>query len=33
MIASGLAPAASNWTAAPHSFEDCLSETLTILNS
>jgi hypothetical protein len=33
MIALGLAPAASNWPAAPHSFEDCLSETLTILNS
>jgi hypothetical protein len=33
MIASGLAPAASNWPAAPHSFEDCLTETLTILNS
>ena len=33
MIASGLAPAASNWPPAPHSFEDCLIETLTILNS
>ena len=33
MIASGLAPAASNWPAAPESFEDCLTETLTILNS
>ena len=33
MIASGLAPAASNWTAAPHSFEETLTETLTILNS
>ena len=33
MIASGLAPAASNWPAAPHSFEDCLTETLTILAS
>ena len=33
MIASGLAPAASNWPAAPHSFEDTLTETLTILNS
>jgi hypothetical protein len=33
MIASGLAPAASNWPAAPHTFEDCLTETLTILNS
>jgi hypothetical protein len=33
MIALGLAPAASNWPAAPHSFEDCLTETLTILNS
>jgi hypothetical protein len=33
MIASGFAPAASNWPAAPHSFEDCLTETLTILNS
>ena len=33
MIASGLAPAASNWPAAPHSFEDCLTETLTTLNS
>lgn len=31
MIASGLAPAASNWPAAPHSFEDCLSETLGLL--
>ena len=33
MIASGLAPAASNWPAAPHSFEDTLTETLTTLNS
>lgn len=33
MIALGLAPAASNWPAAPHSFEDCLTETLTILAS
>lgn len=33
MIASGLAPAASNWPAAPHSFEDTLTETLIILNS
>ena len=33
MIASGLAPAASNWPAAPHSFEETLTETLTILNS
>jgi len=33
MIASGLAPAASNWPAAPHSFEDCLTETLNILAS
>ena len=33
MIASGLVPAASNWTAAPHSFEATLTETLTILNS
>lgn len=33
MIASGLAPAASNWSAAPHSFEATLTETLTILNS
>ena len=33
MIASGLAPAASNWPAAPHSFEDTLTETLAILNS
>lgn len=31
MIASGLAPASSNWPAAPHSFEDCLSETLGLL--
>ena len=31
MIASGLAPAAINWPAAPHSFEDCLSETLGLL--
>jgi hypothetical protein len=31
MIASGLAPAASNWPAAPHSFEDCLTETLGLL--
>ena len=33
MIASGLAPASSNWPAAPHTFEDTLTETLTILNS
>jgi hypothetical protein len=33
MIASGLAPAASNWPEAPHSFEATLTETLTILNS
>ena len=33
MIASGLAPAASNWPSAPHSFEATLTETLTILNS
>jgi len=33
MIAIGLAPAASNWPAAPHSFEETLTETLTILNS
>lgn len=33
MIASGLAPAASNWPAAPHSFEATLTESLTILNS
>ena len=33
MIASGLAPAASNWPAAPHSFEETLTETLIILNS
>ena len=33
MIAYGLAPAASNWPAAPHSFEDTLTETLTTLNS
>ena len=33
MIASGLAPAASNWPAAPHSFEDTLTETLATLNS
>ena len=32
MIASGLAPAASNWPAAPHSFEDCLTETLAVLS-
>lgn len=31
MIASGLAPAASNWPAAPHSFEDTLTETLGLL--
>lgn len=31
MIASGLAPASSNWPAAPHSFEDTLTETLTVL--
>lgn len=33
MIASGLAPASSNWPSAPHSFEETLTETLTILNS
>ena len=33
MIASGLAPAASNWPAAPHSFEETLTETLATLNS
>jgi hypothetical protein len=33
MIAFGLAPASSNWPAAPHSFEATLTETLTILNS
>jgi hypothetical protein len=33
MIASGLSPASSNWPAAPHSFEETLTETLTILNS
>ena len=33
MIASGLSPAASNWPAAPHSFEETLTETLTTLNS
>ena len=33
MIASGLSPAASNWPASPHSFEETLTETLTILNS
>jgi len=33
MIASGLAPASSNWQAAPHSFEDTLTETPTILAS
>lgn len=33
MIASGLAPAASNWPAAPHSFEETLTETLITLNS
>lgn len=33
MIASGLAPAASNWPSAPHTFEDTLTETLTTLNS
>jgi hypothetical protein len=31
MIASGLAPAASNWPAAPHSFEATLTETLVLL--
>lgn len=31
MIASGLAPASADWPTAPHSFEDCLTETLTIL--
>jgi hypothetical protein len=33
MIASGLAPASSDWPAAPHTFEATLTETLTILNS
>lgn len=33
MIASSLAPAAINWPAAPHTFEETLTETLTILNS
>ena len=33
MIASGLAPASSNWPAAPHSFEACLTETRNILAS
>jgi len=33
MIALGLAPAASNWPTAPHSFEETLTETLTILTS
>jgi hypothetical protein len=33
MIALGLAPAASNWPAAPHTFEATLTETLTSLNS
>ena len=33
MIASGLAAAASNWPAAPYSFEATLTETLTTLNS
>lgn len=33
MIASGLAPASSNWPATPHSFEDTLTETLITLNS
>lgn len=33
MIASGLAPAASNWPVAPHSFEATLTETLATLNS
>jgi hypothetical protein len=33
MIANVVAPAASNWPAAPHSFEETLTETLTILNS
>jgi hypothetical protein len=28
---SGLAPAASNWPVAPHSFEETLTETLVIL--
>jgi hypothetical protein len=31
MISSGLAPAASNWPAAPHTFEATLTETLVIL--
>ena len=31
MIASGLAPAASNWPSAPHTFEATLTETLVIL--
>ena len=33
MIASGLAPASADWPAAPHSFEETLTETLTTLNS
>jgi hypothetical protein len=33
MIASGFAPASSNWPTAPHTFEETLSETLTILTS
>ena len=33
MIASGLAPSSSIWPVAPHSFEETLTETLTILNS
>ena len=33
MIASGLSPAASNWPAAPHTFEDTLTETLTALTA
>ena len=33
MIASGLAPAVSNWPAAPHTFEATLTETLATLNS
>jgi hypothetical protein len=31
MIASGLSPASNNWPAAPHSFEETLSETLVLL--
>jgi hypothetical protein len=32
MIASGLAPASSNWPNAPYSFEETLTETLIILS-